>query len=51
MIVDYRKKRIELPPSDEQLGVDFASVVGDSAPYRPGVDEGVADNAQVEAVP
>ena len=49
VVIDNRQESVELPPSDEQFWVDVAVCHG--APYRTGVDEGVADDTEVEAVP
>ena len=51
MDVDDWQKGVELPPSGEELMVDDIVVTLDGASYRPGVDKGVADDAEVEAVP
>ena len=51
MDVDDWQKGVELPPSGEELTVDDIVVTLDGASYRPGVDKGVADDAEVEAVP
>ena len=40
-----------MPPSEEELRVNDVIVTLDGASYWAGVDKGVADDAEVEAVP